>query len=31
MRLAPATPEHVGARLRHLIPPRVADAVIASE
>jgi hypothetical protein len=29
MRLAPATPEHVGARLRHLIPPRVADAVIA--
>jgi signal transduction histidine kinase len=29
MRLAPATPERAGARLRHLIPPRVADAVIA--
>ena len=29
MRLAPAAPERAGARLRHLIPPRVADAVIA--
>jgi hypothetical protein len=29
MRLAPATPERTGVRLRHLIPPRVADAVIA--
>jgi hypothetical protein len=29
MRLAPATPERTGAGLRHLIPPRVADAVIA--
>ena len=29
MRLAPATPEHAGARLRDLIPPRVADAAIA--
>ena len=29
MRLVPATPERAGARLRHLIPPRVADAVIA--
>jgi signal transduction histidine kinase len=29
MRLAPATPERAGARLRHLIPPRVADTVIA--
>ena len=27
MRLAPATPERAGARLRHLIPPRVADAM----
>ena len=30
MRLVPATPERAGARLRHLIPPRVADAVIAA-
>ncbi|MBO0819174.1 MAG: sensor histidine kinase [Actinobacteria bacterium] len=29
MRLAPATPERAGARIRHLIPPQVADAVIA--
>jgi len=29
MRLAPATPERTGARIRHLIPPRVADALIA--
>ncbi len=29
MRLAPATPERAGSRNRHLIPPRVADAVIA--
>src|SRR5215469_15489099 len=29
MRLAPATPERTGAGLRHLVPPRVADAVIA--
>jgi signal transduction histidine kinase len=29
MRLVPATPERAGARLRHLIPPRVADALIA--
>jgi signal transduction histidine kinase len=29
MRLVPATPERAGARLRHLIPPRVADAMIA--
>ena len=29
MRLVPATPELAGARLRHLIPPRVADAMIA--
>src|SRR5215469_5005600 len=29
MRLAPAAPERAGARLRHLIPPHVADAVIA--
>ena len=29
MRLVPATPERAGARLRHIIPPRVADAVIA--
>src|SRR5215469_15050860 len=29
MRLVPATPERAGPRLRHLIPPRVADAVIA--
>ena len=29
MRLAPAAPERAGARLRHLIPPRVADTVIA--
>jgi len=29
MRPAPATPERTGAGLRHLLPPRVADAVIA--
>jgi signal transduction histidine kinase len=29
MRLAPVMPERAGSRLRHLIPPRVADAVIA--
>ena len=29
MRPAPATPERTGAGLRHLVPPRVADAVIA--
>jgi len=29
MRLVSATPERAGAGLRHLIPPRVADAVIA--
>jgi signal transduction histidine kinase len=29
MRLAPATPERAGSTNRHLIPPRVADAVIA--
>jgi len=29
MRLVPATSERAGARLRHLIPPRVADAMIA--
>jgi signal transduction histidine kinase len=29
MRLAPAMPERTGARLWHLVPPRVADAVIA--
>jgi signal transduction histidine kinase len=29
MRLVPATPERAGARLRHLVSPRVADAVIA--
>src|SRR5262249_60229965 len=29
MRLVPAAPERAGPRLRHLIPPRVADAVIA--
>src|SRR5262249_58454662 len=29
MRLAPATPERTGARIGHLIPPRVADALIA--
>jgi signal transduction histidine kinase len=29
MRLAPATAERAGPRIRHLIPPRVADAMIA--
>ena len=29
VRLVPATPERAGARIRHLIPPRVTDAVIA--
>ena len=29
MRLAPATPERAGARIWHLIPPPVADAMIA--
>jgi signal transduction histidine kinase len=29
MRLAPAMPERTGAGFRHLVPPRVADAVIA--
>src|SRR5262249_61590555 len=29
MRLAPATAERAGPRIRHLIPPRAADAMIA--
>ena len=29
MRLAPALPERAGPRIRHLIPPRVADVMIA--